>query len=172
MWKLEKESIWINQSIYKCTKKLYTLYKEGAIFFYFLISHQSVLLWEGLFFFSFFFFSQSRLAEVSQAPQVLRKKKSFFFLTEFVVDRHCCNLQGTKNKRAVEFISLLTNEATTTITTQPQTFVNCMQKQKSRLYHYFEFVYVKVIFLHVDCCYFVFQGKNVVCFFFLFVKKI
>lgn len=36
-----------------------------------------------------------------------------------------------------------------------QTFVNCMQ-QNGKLYHYFEIVYVKVIFLHVDCCYFVF----------------
>lgn len=31
-----KDSIWIKQSIYKCTK-IYTLYKEGAILCYFLI---------------------------------------------------------------------------------------------------------------------------------------
>lgn len=62
-------------------KKLYTLYKEGAIFFcYFLISRQSVFLCEGLFFFSSFF-SESRVAEVSEAPQVLSKKKKHnFFL--------------------------------------------------------------------------------------------
>lgn len=37
-----------------------------------------------------------------------------------------------------------------------QTFVNCMQQMQT--YHYFEIVYVKVIFLHVDCCYFVFRN--------------
>lgn len=61
-------------------KKLYTLYKEGAIFFYyFLISRQSVLLCEGLFFFSSFIFSESRVAEVSEAPRVLSKKNHFFW---------------------------------------------------------------------------------------------
>lgn len=29
--------------------------------------------------------------------------------------------------------------------------------QQMQTYHYFEIVYVKVIFLHVDCCYFVFR---------------
>lgn len=34
-------------------------------------------------------------------------------------------------------------------------------------YHYFEIVYVKVIFLHVGCCYFVFRNALYQFFFFL-----
>ena len=38
---------------------------------------------------------------------------------------------------------------------ETQTFVNCMQQMQTD--DYFEIVYVKVIFLHVGCCYFVFR---------------
>lgn len=153
-------------------KKLYTLYKEGAIFFNFLVIffyqpskcfalRRIVLL--------LLLFSESWVAEVSETPQCYQKK--IFFWTDFVVEFRCCrgndpseqygNPRGTKTKKKKggDWSVWFATEATTTTTTQPQTFVNCMQKQKKgRLYHYFELVYVKVIFLHVDRCYFVFQG--------------
>lgn len=55
-------------------------------------------------------------------------------------------------------------ETTAAPTRETRTFVNCMRQM--RTYHYFEIVYVKVIFLHVGCCYFVF--RRCVVFFFLF----
>lgn len=58
-------------------------------------------------------------------------------------------------------------ETTAAHTRQTWTFVNCMQQM--RTYHYFEIVYVKVIFLHVGCCYFVF--RKCVVFFFFFVTR-
>lgn len=39
--------------------------------------------------------------------------------------------------------------------------------QQMQTYHYFEIVYVKVIFLHVDCCYFVFRNMLYQFFFLL-----
>lgn len=42
--------------------------------------------------------------------------------------------------------------------------------QQMQTYHNFEIVYVKVIFLHVDCCYFVFRTMLYQFFFLLLLK--
>lgn len=62
-----KESIWINHSIYKCTK-IYTIYKEGAIFCYFLIfCCKEVFAWGGI------TFSKTELTEVGEATQYFQQ---------------------------------------------------------------------------------------------------
>lgn len=63
--------------------------------------------------------------------------------------------------------SAFAKPATTTTKRETRTFVNCMRQM--RTYHYFEIVYVKVIFLHVGCCYFVF--RKCVVFVISFLKK-
>lgn len=144
-----KESIWINHSIYKCTK-IYTIYKEGAIFCYFLIfCCKEVFAWGGI------TFSKTELTEVGEAPQCFQQIFNWLCCV-----RRCCQdntlwlvRHPAQDKMGPEFHQLhllLSIQGNST-----QTFVNCMQ-QKGKLYHYFEIVYVKVIFLHVDCCYFVF----------------
>lgn len=131
-------------------KKIYTIYNEGAVFCYFFIFRC-----KGVFAWGWVIFSKTELAEVGEAPQCY---KIFNWLCCILCCCHDSTLwlsmapcAGQKwDRSSISSIHCYLSKATTT-----QTFVNCMQ-QNGKLYHYFEIVYVKVIFLHVDCCYFVF----------------
>lgn len=136
-----KESIWINQSIYKCTKYIHYIKRVPfSVVFLFLLA------WEGI------IFTQTELAEVAGGPSA--RPVSPHWLC-------CCHgnppppLTSTAASAGRNGTGVPSAPFTALRGNNTQTFVNCMQ-QKSKLYHYFKIVYVKVIFLHVDCCYFVF----------------
>lgn len=129
-------------------KKIYTIYNEGAAFccFLFFLFHGGGVI-----------FSKTELADIGEAPQCYR------FSNGLCCILCCCHdntLWPPPPNGAQDKTGPALNRLRPPLTIQgnnnnTQTFVNCMQ-QNGKLYHYFKIVYVKVIFLHVDCCYFVF----------------
>lgn len=152
-----KESIWLNQSIYKCTK-VYTVYNEGAV---------SVSLGFFYRYYQCFFggeevFCQRLNWQKLARPLSVRKFHLdcivFFVVASTTPHGEYGILHGTKtNKKTGQeihrFHFCYQSKATTT-TTHRHLYIVC--NKNCKLYHYFEIVYVKVIFLHVDGCYFVF----------------
>lgn len=146
-------------------KKIYTIYKEGCHFFcyFFLFYFPEECLLEDL-------FSQRLNWQTLERPFSVTKCSTDFVVFSVVAITTPSDQYGILRRTKMgperhQLHSLLSIQGNNT-----QTFVNCMQ-QNGKLYHYFEIVYVKVIFLHVDCCYFVFQ-KYVVSVFLLKYEKV
>lgn len=104
---------------------------------------------------SVIFFFLSFLDWLCRWSPLLSWQRPLWAVQQPTRDKKKKKIKGGLKFQSLALRGAIDPEATTT--TQPQTFVYCMQNEKKgRLYHYFELVYVKVIFLHVDCCYFVF----------------
>lgn len=139
--KLEKNLSEENQSIYKCTKYIQYI-KRAPFSVVFLFS----LAWEGI------IFSQTEPAEAVEAPQC------YEFSSDFVA------LPLLPRRRPLTSTAPSAGQNGTGVPSAPSTAIQgdntdlckLYATKKSKLYHYFKIVYVKVIFLHVDCCYFVF----------------
>lgn len=117
--KTAKESIWINQSIYKCTKYIQYIKRAPlSVVFLFLLSREGII------------FSQTELADAVEAPQC------YEFSTDFVAlpplpRQH--PLTSTAPSAGQNGTGVPSAPLTALHGSHTQTFVNCMQQKKQTL---------------------------------------